>query len=103
MHRNKNSRVPSGLRIWHCDCRDLGHCYSADSIPRLGTFLGKMRQQRSVFQTKEQDNAQEDLSEVETGSLTNKEFEVMIVKMIKELGRRTDEHRNLTHRGRCKE
>ena len=33
---------------------------------------------------------EEELTEVETGNLPKKEFKVMIVKMIKELGRRTD-------------
>ena len=40
---------------------------------------------------KEQDKtAEEQLSEVETGNLPEKEFRVMILKMIKELGRRMD-------------
>ena len=42
-----------------------------------------------MFQTKEQDKTpEEELGEVETGNLLGKEFRVMIVKMIKELGRR---------------
>ena len=34
---------------------------------------------------------QEQLSKVEIGNLPNKEFKVMIVKLIRELGRRMDE------------
>ena len=44
-----------------------------------------------VSQMKEQDKTPEDqLSEVETGNLPNKEFRVMIVKMIQELRKRKD-------------
>ena len=44
-----------------------------------------------MFQMKEQDKTpEEELSEVEIGSLPEKEFRVMIVKKIKELGRRMD-------------
>ena len=40
---------------------------------------------------KEQDKTpEEELSEVETDNLPKKEFRVIIVKMIKELGRRVD-------------
>ena len=41
----------------------------------------------------DQDKTQEEeLSELEIGNLPNKEFKVMILKMIKELRRRMDEH-----------
>ena len=46
-----------------------------------------------MFQSKEQvKTPEEELSEVEIGKLPDKEFKVMIIKMIKELGRRMDEH-----------
>ena len=46
-----------------------------------------------MFQMKEQDKTpEEELGEVEIDNLSNKEFKVMIIKMIKELGRRMDEH-----------
>ena len=46
--------------------------------------LGKIGQQRNMFQTKEQDKApEEELNKVETGSLPNKEFKVMIIQTIK--------------------
>ena len=41
-----------------------------------------MRWQRNVFQMKEQDKTPEELSDVEIGNLPEKEFRVMIVKMI---------------------
>ena len=50
-----------------------------------------MRQQRNMFQMKEQDKAPEELSEVEISNLSSKEFKVMIVKMVNEL-RRMDEN-----------
>ena len=42
--------------------------------------------------TEEQDKAmEEELSEVEISNLPDKEFKVMIIEMLKEFGRRTDE------------
>ena len=44
-----------------------------------------------MFQMKEKDKSpEEELSEVEIGNLPNKEFKIMVVKMIKGLGRRMD-------------
>ena len=44
-----------------------------------------------MFKMKEQDKTlEEELSEVETGNLPEKEFRVVIIKMIKELGRKMD-------------
>ena len=44
-----------------------------------------------MLQMKEQDkNLQEQLNEVETGNLLEKEFRVMIVKMIRNLRKRMD-------------
>ena len=53
--------------------------------------LGKMRQQTSIFQMKEQDKIPEELSEVEMGNLPNRGFKVMSVKTFRELGRRLNE------------
>ena len=51
-----------------------------------------MRQQRNISHLKEQGKTPEEkLSEVEIGNLLKKEFNVVIVKMIKERGRRMDE------------
>ena len=53
-----------------------------------------MRQQRNMFQTKEQDKTpEEELSEMEISSLPNKKFKGMIIKMLNEFGRRMDVHR----------
>ena len=50
-----------------------------------------MRWQRNTSQTKEQDKTPEQqLSEVEIGNIPKKEFRVMIVKMIQDLGKRTE-------------
>ena len=44
-----------------------------------------------MYQMKEQDKTQEkQLNEVEIGNLPDKEFRIMIVKMIKDLGRRME-------------
>ena len=37
-----------------------------------------MRQQRNIFQTKEQDKTPEELSEMEISNLLNKEFKVIL-------------------------
>ena len=53
--------------------------------------LDKMRQQRNMSQMKEQDETpEEQLSEVEIGNLHEKEFRVMIVKMIQDLRKRME-------------
>jgi len=51
------------------------------------------QKQTNVFQTKEQDKTPEQLNEVEIGSLPEKEFEVVIVKMIQDLGKRMEVQR----------
>ena len=51
----------------------------------------KMKTQRTMYQMKEQDKTPEkQLNEVEIGDLPEKEFRIMIVKMIQDLGKRTD-------------
>lgn len=46
-----------------------------------------------MFQTKEKDKMSEELSELEVSNfLPNKEFKVIIIKMLRELERRADEH-----------
>ena len=48
-----------------------------------------MRQQRSSFQTKEQDNnIKTPLNDEEIGNLPEKEFRLMIVKMIQDFGKK---------------
>lgn len=50
--------------------------------------LDKMRQWRNVFQLKEKEQPlEEELSKVDIGNLPEKKFWVMMVRMIKELGR----------------
>lgn len=50
-----------------------------------------------MFQKKEQDKAPEvELSGVGIGNLSQKIFKVLIIKMIKEMGRRMNEKRSLT-------
>ena len=49
-----------------------------------------MKQQRNMFQITEQDKTPEKLSKVKIGNQLEKEFKVMIVKMIKELRRTMD-------------
>ena len=53
--------------------------------------LDKMRWQRNMSQIKEQDKTPEgQLSKVEIGNLLEKEFGVMIMKMIQDLGKRME-------------
>ena len=49
-----------------------------------------MRQQRNMSQMKEQDKSPEELREVKIGNLLEKEFRIMIVKMIRDLRKRTE-------------
>ena len=50
-----------------------------------------MKRQRTMYQMKEQDKPPEkQLNEVETGNLPEKEFRIMIVKMIQDLGKRME-------------
>ena len=51
--------------------------------------LDIMNQQRNIFQVKEQDKIpEEELSDMGIGNLAEKEFKVMIVKMIPKLRKR---------------
>ena len=50
-----------------------------------------MKRQKVMYQMKEQENPPEkQINEVEIGSLPEKEFRIMIVKMIQDLGKRTE-------------
>ena len=50
-----------------------------------------MKRQRAMYQMKEQDKTPEkQLNEVEIGNLAEKEFRIMIVKMIHDLGKRME-------------
>ena len=53
--------------------------------------LDKMRQQRYMSQMKEQDKTpEEQISEMEIGNLPEKQFRVMMVKIIQDLKKRMD-------------
>ena len=50
-----------------------------------------MKRQRARYQMKEQDETPEkELNEVELGNLPEKEFRILIVKMIQDLGKRME-------------
>ena len=50
-----------------------------------------MKMQRAMYQMKEQDKTPEkQLNEVKIGNLQEKEFRIMIVKMIQDLGKRLE-------------
>ena len=50
-----------------------------------------------MFQMKKQDKTPEkQWTEVAISNLPDKEFKIKIIKMLKELGRKMDEHRSLT-------
>ena len=50
-----------------------------------------MKRQRTFYQVKEQDKTSEkQLNEVEIGNLPEKEFRIVIVKMIQDLGKRME-------------
>ena len=50
-----------------------------------------MKRQRTMYQIKEQDKtAEKQLNEVETGNFPEKEFRIMIVRMIQDLRKRME-------------
>ena len=50
-----------------------------------------MKRQRAIYQMKEQEkNPEKQLNEVERGNLPEKEFRIMIVKMIQDLRKRKE-------------
>lgn len=55
-----------------------------------------MRRQRNKFQVKEQDKTPEELTKVKIYKLSDKEFKVMIVKMLNKLKRMNKYRRSLT-------
>ena len=60
-------------------------------IPLIKKKKKKMRQEKTMSQTKEQGkNLQDQINEEEIGNLPEKEFRVMIVKMIQNLGNRME-------------
>ena len=53
--------------------------------------IDKMKRQRTMHKMKEQDKTQEKrLNEVEIGNLPEKEFKIMIVKMLQDLRKRME-------------
>ena len=78
-----NPRLTSPTRGWTRSKK----IYNPTACRMELTKLEKKRWQRHIFQVKEQDENTEIISEVGTGQ---KEFRVIIVKMIKELWRRRD-------------
>lgn len=52
-----------------------------------------MKRQRNMFQIKKQDKTlKKELNETEISKLPDKEFKVMVIKMLPKFGRRMDEH-----------
>ena len=52
-----------------------------------------MKRQRSTFQIKEQDNSSEkELNKTEINNLPDKEYKLIIIRMLTDLGRRIDKY-----------
>ena len=80
--------LPTGGR--HQKQQELGTC-SLRKGDSKDSKLSKMRRQRNMQQIKEQSkNPPDQTNEEEIGSLPEKEFRVMIVKMIQNLGNRME-------------
>lgn len=57
------------------------------------TQTDKMRRQRNVFQPKEEDKSlKKDLNKMEVNNLPDKQFKVIIIKMLINLRRKMEEH-----------
>ena len=86
-HKPLDPHPPGGRHqkqeeLQFCSLRHGGHKHRK---------LDKTRWQRNMSQTKEQDKTPEgQLREVEIGNLTKKEFRVMIVEVIQDLGKRME-------------
>ena len=75
---------------WHCHQRKLRTSSLHKGDPKQSK-LSKMRRQRNTQHIKEQGkNPPEQTNEGEIGSLLEKEFRVMLVKMIQNLGKRME-------------
>ena len=84
---------PKGCLLHKATSPRLGNVTNLPNTRKKHRELGKMRRQRSVFQTKEQDiMSEKELSEVEISNLPKKEFNAIIIKMLTELSKRMDEH-----------
>ena len=69
----------------------IGNCKPTYQIHNSeNSNLGKVRLQRKMFQTKDQNKSPEKIYEVKIGNLPDKAFKVMIIKMFREF-RRLDE------------
>ena len=80
--------LPTGGR--HQKQRELQTCSLQKGDPKHSK-LSKMRRQRNMQQMKEESkNPPEQTNEEEIGNLPEKEFRVMIVKMIQNLGTRME-------------
>ena len=56
-----------------------------------------MRRQRNMFQIREQDKPSEkELKKTEINNLPHKEYKLVVIRILPDLGRRRDEHRTLT-------
>lgn len=57
------------------------------------TEPGRMKKQKNVFQTKEQDKSSEKkLNKMKVSNLSHKEFKLMVIKMLTKQGSRINEH-----------
>ena len=65
--------------------------YNPAACSHIHRKIDEMKRQRTMYQMKEQDKTPEkQLNEVEIGNLPEKEFRIMIVKMIQDLGIRME-------------
>ena len=75
------SRQQKQEELQSCNLWNKNHIHKTD----------KMKRQMAMYQMKEQEKTPEkQLSEVEIGNLPEKEFRIMIVKMIQDLGKRME-------------
>ena len=89
--------LPIGGR--HQKRRELRTCSLRKRDPKHSK-LSKMRRQRNTQQMKEQGrNPPDQKNEEEVGSLPEKEFRIMIIKMIQNLGHRMEKIQETFNRG----
>lgn len=89
------SRVEQQVSLLHKDTPRLGEVVFHLLYKNQHRKSSKMKKQRTVFQLEEQDRKlikKKKLSEMETCNLPDKEFKVLVLKMLTELERWVNEY-----------
>ena len=91
LKKNHDQSLPSSLSEGRQQKQEKLQSCSLWKKNHIHRKIKKMKRQRAIYQMKEQDETPEkQRNEVEIGNLPEKEFRIMIVKMIQDLGIRME-------------